>query len=151
MELSAKGQNGVVTFDGQFVTIERKGFLAASTQGRGTKRIPISQITAVQVKPAGRVTQGFISFTIGGSTEKKSRAGRQSQDAFQDENSLVFLYKSNGDVDALRAAVESAIAAGPVTAAPTAIDQISKLAELHATGVLTDSEFAAAKAKALGL
>jgi hypothetical protein len=30
-------------------------------------------------------------------------------------------------------------------------DQLSKLAELHASGVLTDEEFTAAKAKALGL
>ena len=38
--------------------------------------------------------------------------------------------------------------------APTAVDglgQLQKLAELHAAGVLTDEEFAAAKAKALGL
>ena len=31
------------------------------------------------------------------------------------------------------------------------IDQISKLAELHEEGILTDEEFAAAKAKALGI
>lgn len=33
----------------------------------------------------------------------------------------------------------------------SATDQLSKLAELHAAGVLTDDEFAAAKAKALGM
>lgn len=33
----------------------------------------------------------------------------------------------------------------------TAADQISVFAELHANGTLSDEEFAAAKAKALGL
>ena len=33
----------------------------------------------------------------------------------------------------------------------TDLDQLAKLAELHSDGVLTDEEFAAAKAKALGL
>lgn len=42
--------------------------------------------------------------------------------------------------------------AAPAAAAPVdAVEQVAKLAELHAAGVLTDEEFAAAKAKALGL
>ncbi|NCD21154.1 MAG: DUF4429 domain-containing protein, partial [Actinobacteria bacterium] len=49
--IHAKGLNGQVTFDGQFITIERKGFWAASSVGRGTKRIPLSSVTAVQWKP----------------------------------------------------------------------------------------------------
>lgn len=43
-------------------------------------------------------------------------------------------------------------AAASAPAAPSGdLDQLAKLAELHAAGVLTDDEFAAAKAKALGL
>ena len=41
----------------------------------------------------------------------------------------------------------------PAAPAPAAIDpadEIAKLAELHSSGALTDEEFAAAKAKALG-
>ena len=37
------------------------------------------------------------------------------------------------------------------TASGVAVDDLTKLAELHAAGVLTDEEFASAKAKALGL
>jgi Short C-terminal domain len=44
-----------------------------------------------------------------------------------------------------------AAAAPPQTAAPsTPIDQLKELGELHASGVLTDEEFAAQKAKLLG-
>lgn len=37
------------------------------------------------------------------------------------------------------------------TANGVAVDDLTKLAELHVAGVLTDEEFASAKAKALGL
>jgi Short C-terminal domain len=45
-----------------------------------------------------------------------------------------------------------AAAAPPPAAAPpdTPIDQLKELGELHASGVLTDEEFAAQKAKLLG-
>jgi hypothetical protein len=46
---------------------------------------------------------------------------------------------------------EAAPSAAAPAAAPTApIDQLKELGELHASGVLTDEEFAAQKAKLLG-
>ena len=49
--LQVRGHNGTVTYDGQFVTIARTGFLARATVGKGEKRIPLRHITAVQLKP----------------------------------------------------------------------------------------------------
>jgi hypothetical protein len=40
--------------------------------------------------------------------------------------------------------------APPAPAAPDPIEQLTKLAELHTQGILTDEEFAAQKAKLLG-
>ena len=48
----------------------------------------------------------------------------------------------------------AAPAAAPTTAAPAADDtsaKLQELANLHAQGILSDEEFAAAKAKALGI
>jgi len=153
--ISAKGQNGQLSFDGQFVTITRKGFLGVTTQGKGEKRIPVGQISAVQFKPAALVTQGFIQFTIPGGAEVKSRFGSQSQQAFQDENSVVFLHKSNADMQTIRDAVEQAIIKRSepqiIVSPPSASDELTRLAGLHAQGVLSDAEFAAAKARLLGL
>jgi|APCry1669189034_1035192.scaffolds.fasta_scaffold04316_4 hypothetical protein len=57
--------------------------------------------------------------------------------------------------DAAQAQAAAAAAApAPVAAAPAADDemaQIQKLATMHSQGLLTDEEFAAAKAKALGI
>ena len=150
MNLSAKGQNGTtVSFDGRFVTITR-GMM--SGQGRGEKRIATGSINAVQFKKAGKLGRGFISFTVGGGDEKASKIGGQIQSAWKDENSAVFLSTSNADFEAIRDAVEAAMTAP--TASPTAssgADEIAKLAELHAQGVLSDEEFTAAKMKALGI
>lgn len=150
MEITAKGQTGTLIFDGKLVTIQRKGFLAATTQGRGEKRIPVQSISAVQFKPAGRVTQGFISFTISGGSETKSKFGKQNKDAFLDENSLTFLYKSNDSMTTFRDAVETAMHA-PAATPGAGVDQLAQLAQLHAQGILSDEEFTAAKAKALGI
>lgn len=49
------------------------------------------------------------------------------------------------------AAQEPAAAAEPAASAADPMAEIQKLAELHTAGVLTDEEFAAAKAKALGI
>jgi len=51
-------------------------------------------------------------------------------------------------------AAAAAAAPAPVAAAPAQDDemaQIEKLASMHSQGLLTDEEFAAAKAKALGI
>lgn len=65
----------------------------------------------------------------------------------------------NNRAEARRDAAEQqqaaqAAAAAPAPAAAEADDpiaQVEKLAKLHAAGALTDEEFAAAKAKALGI
>lgn len=65
-----------------------------------------------------------------------------------------FENSSHGPLDKLRDLVaEHRTTAAPAAAAAPVdgVEQVAKLAELHAAGVLTDEEFAAAKAKALGL
>ncbi|MES1170198.1 MAG: SHOCT domain-containing protein, partial [Leifsonia sp.] len=52
------------------------------------------------------------------------------------------------DPDAVVATPVAAVAETPAT---SAADEIKKLAELHAAGILDDEEFAAAKKKALGI
>ena len=148
----AKGMGGQVDFDGTFVTIHRKGFLARSSHGKGDKRIPVSSITAVQWKPAGPFVNGFISFTMGGANEVTSRMGQQSFDAAKDENSVLFQRKQQAAFETLRADVEAAIVARntpPAQVADGPVAQLSELARLHDSGALSDEEFAQAKAKLL--
>jgi len=107
--ITAKGHTGQVSFDGRFVTIARKGGLARMSVGKGEKRIPVKAITAVQWKPAGKMINGFIQFTIAGGVERRSRPGSSTTGAVSDENSVVFTRKQMPDFEAVRSAIEEAI------------------------------------------
>lgn len=146
----AKGHNGVVTFDGSFVSILRKGFLARASIGKGEKRIPIVSVSAVQWKPAGPLVNGYIEFSLGGGNEKQSRFGSATTDAGHNENAVIFTRKQMPEFEALRRDVESAIAArhseaAAPAASPDLAGQIAQLAALRDQGILTDEEFAAKK------
>lgn len=107
----AQGHNGTVVFDGQFVSLQRKGFLARIPVGKGEKRIPLRSINAVQIKPAGPMMNGFIEFSLGGGDERRSQFGRQTVDAVNNENAVMFTRKQQSAFEQLRTVVEQAIAA----------------------------------------
>lgn len=76
----------------------------------------------------------------------KRRAQRQADQQYQDDaqdQRISGLEQQPGTVPAPRDSGEQA-------AAPSMADQLNQLADLHKQGVLSDDEFAAAKAKLLG-
>ncbi|MYV97262.1 DUF4429 domain-containing protein [Streptomyces sp. SID3343] len=156
--LTVKGYNGTVTFDGEFVILTRKGFIARSTVGKGEKRMHIGQITAVQWKQPGALVNGFIEFTLPGGNEGRSQLGRQTRDAVKNENAVVVTRAQAAAFESLRKALEAAIAEQhqvvpmpPSGGADAGLaEQIRQLGELHRAGVLTDDEFTAAKIRLIG-
>lgn len=146
--------SGFLRFDGRTVHIEHSGALSRLTVGKGSKRIPISQITAMHLKPAGAVVSGYLQFSIGGAVESRSQFGRSSYDAAGDENSIMFTQNEQPFFEAFREAVEQAIAAerqAQVSAAPDQdfVGQLKGIAELRESGVLTEEEFQQKKAEIL--
>ena len=108
--IHARGyMGGSVSFNGQWVTIHRAG-AQRLTHGQGDKRLHISQIAAVQLKPAGLLSNGFIQFTIAGGLDPQAAKGRRTLQAARDENSVVFTRKHQEEFELLRQAVENAIA-----------------------------------------
>ena len=152
--LEVKGHNGQIIFDGQTITITRRGILGRMTVGKGQKTIHIAQISGVQWKPAGPFVNGFIQFTVPGGNERRSQFGAQTTTAVNDENSVVFTTKHQAAFEQLRDAVNQAIATQhtPTQAAQPAgiADQLAKLADLHAQGVISVEEFEAGKKRILG-
>jgi hypothetical protein len=153
-EIECKGINGTVEFDGSFVTIKRTGALARMTVGKGEKRIPLSQITAVQWKQPSQLIRGFISFTIAGGIENKRGFGKQTVAAAKDENAVVVGHTQVTEFLELRSAIEAAIADhhAPSTRPAPPPEQPSKLKqlkELHDSGLLTDEEYEAKRAVAV--
>lgn len=107
--MEAKGHTGTVVFEGKLVTIKRDG-LGRVAQGRGDKVIPLRSLTAVQLKPAGLLSNGFIEFTIGGGSERTSRVGSATVGAVSNENAVVFTRKQQAAFEALRDEVNRALA-----------------------------------------
>ncbi|MFD8086991.1 DUF4429 domain-containing protein [Kitasatospora sp. NPDC059722] len=155
--IHAKGKTGQVHFDGQYVTITRNGLLARSVVGKGEKRLHVSQISAVRWKPAGLAVNGYVQFSLPGGNEIRSGFGSQTQKAVKDENSVVFTRSQQAGFEALRAAIEHAVAAhhAPRHPAPAAVasvaDELAKLGMLVRQGVITQRDFDTAKARLLGL
>ncbi|MGC5343659.1 DUF4429 domain-containing protein [Streptomyces sp. DT171] len=153
----AKGNGGQLSFDGTYVTIHRKGFIARATVGKGEKRLHVSQISAVQWKPAGWVTSGFIQLTVPGGNERRSAFGSQNHDASKDENSVLFTRDQAPAFEEIRTALDAAIArqhapAPAVAPAPggSLADELTKLGQLVQQGLMTQDEYTQAKARLLG-
>ena len=149
---------GYVAFDGYFVTIQHIG-LGRVTIGKGVKRVPITSISSVQIKPSGVVMAGFIQFSIAGGNEKVSAFGHQTMSAVKDENSITFGMGEDAAFIAIRDAVEAAqralhqpVAAAALKPTPAPDDifaQLEKLGKLRDAGVINDAEFEAKKAELL--
>jgi len=102
--VTVKGQAVTVAFDGRFVTISR-GRL--TSQGRGTRVIPVDQIAGVDMRPATLWTVGSFSLVLPGAVEHRKRSGRRNE--LRNENTVTFQRKSNEEFAALRDAVLAAI------------------------------------------
>lgn len=128
----------------KFTITPTRGPLSLAVQGlKGTKSIPFSSITSIQLKEAG-VVRGYIQFGIHGGIE--SRGGIMA--ATTDENTVFFTQKENGLAREIRDYIESRMTelrAPKVASVVNIADELQKLAALNAQGVLSDAEFAAAK------
>ncbi len=134
------------------VTITPKGILGFLNKGlKGTKEIPFASIIAVQFKEAGTIFSGYLQFTIPGGNE--SKGGLMAATA--DENTFMFAHtKNNAMAKEIKEHIDRAVRkartpqVGPNTT--NLSDELQKLAELKATGILSDEEFQAAKRKLIG-
>jgi hypothetical protein len=150
----AKGVNGQVTVSGDWMTIGRKGF-GRLGHSKGDRRIPLGSITAVQVRPAGGIANGFLRVSIPGSPERRGGLN----DATNDENAVIFTKKHADEFAAVQTYIETYISNRMTAAtqpqqvvhhaAPDLADQIRKLASLRDDGILTEEEFQAKKADLL--
>lgn len=140
-------------FRGDTVTITKRGLANALASGmNGARTIQISAITAVQMKPAGMLTPGYILFSYAGS--KPFMGG--VWEATQDPDTFLFGKDLTGQVAEFKALVEKKMRESKQPApAPannfsgTLTDELRKLAEFKQQGILSQEEFDAAKRKLL--
>lgn len=147
-----KGVNGQLKLYEDRVVITRKGFISKLTQGffKGDKTIYIHQITSIQIKKGGILTNGYIQFSLGGGVESK----RGIVDATKDENTVMFNYRHNDLVAKIKKYVENVMqkqreSVQKTSQIPSVADEIRKLKSLVEAGIITQEEFEAQKEKLL--
>ena len=85
--MTVEGLNGEIDLLEDRIKIRRKGGIAFLTQGlKGDKDILISQISSIQFKNAGALTNGYIQLAFLGGTESKGALFS----AVKDENTVMF-------------------------------------------------------------
>jgi hypothetical protein len=140
-----------LTISGDTVTIQKRGWANALASGmNGDRTIQVSSLTAVQMKPAGKITVGYILFSYAGS--KPFMGG--IWEATQDPDAFLFTNDLNGQVAEFKAKVERKMRESKHPAPanhPTVLltDELRKLAEFRQQGILSQAEFEAAKKKLL--
>ena len=131
------------------VVIRKRGFANAMASGiNGERSIPISTITAIQLKLGGWVA-GYILFSYAGS---KPFAGGIIE-ATHDPDAFLFDKSHNDEITAFKAKVEQLMreskTTSPVTVAPSLAEEIRKLSALKDEGILSQEEFNSAKRRLL--
>lgn len=153
MQLTVKGSDGTISFDGQTVTITRSGVLGRALHGGASEtRIPVDQITGVEVKKPG-VSRGRITLIVAGTVQRPGGMIEHGNDPMS-----VQWMRNREDVEALRDAIQAAIlsqrqAGAPAGSQPAAQDryaQLERLAGLRDSGVLDEAEFQREKQRILG-
>lgn len=140
-------------FNGDTVTITKRGLANALASGmNGARTIQISSITAVQMKPAGLLTPGYILFSYAGS--KPFMGG--IWEATQDPDTFLFRKDLTAQVAEFKSLVEKKMRESKQLAAAPAnnvsgslMDDLRKLVEFKNQGILSQAEFDAAKKKLL--
>lgn len=144
--------NNELELSGENIIIRRHGVAHAMAAGlTGERMIPISTLTAIQLKLGVWWSPGFILFSYAGS--KPFMGG--IIEATQDPDAFIFKKELNDEVSAFKAKVEEILqdskqqARSSPNPSGTLTDEIRKLADLKQQGLLSQEEFDAAKKKLL--
>lgn len=149
------GVNGQLLLYEDRVVIKRDGLLSKVSVGffKGNKTLYLNQISGIQVRPAGFLTNGYIQFTVPGGNEST----KGILDATKDENTVTFSRVDNPEVERIKAKIEElqrSMRDGGntvVQSAPSAADEIKKFKELLDQGIINENEYEAKKKQLLGI
>jgi hypothetical protein len=152
--ISANGQDGTGSFDGETVRLEWGWLADGKKRTVGNRAWPLAALEGVEWRPAVGMDWGWIRFRVGGD------AGIVSANPRLDPNCLALwgTKKESGNSAVLAAAIvgrmphpnanpETPSVAEPVAASDhdVLLRRLRELGDLHRDGVLTAEEFATAK------
>jgi len=157
--MQAEGVDGQLLLLEDGIRIKRREKTEYLARGlKGDKVMPYSQISSIEFKRAGMLTNGYIQFLLLG--EHKSREGISN--ATLDENTVMFRAAQQPVFDSIKTALETKIAAARTATAKATvpkvapqtlsyIEQLERLSSLRDRGIITEDEFTAKKRQILGI
>ena len=162
--MKAEGVNAYLLLLEDRIRVQRKEEKTFLNQGfRPNRDIPLRQITAIRLKRATTLGNGYIKFLLNGVDETRVTDDRR------DENTVLFRGAHELDFEKIKMAIEMKMATSEISTAsirtipssppqplpqPRAmsyIEELEQLAALRDKGVITEEEFAAKKRKILGI
>jgi len=146
-EYVLQGTNGTLECWPDRIVVRRQGGLARLGTGfakRSERTLPYDAVQSVEVEWAGRPFHpGYITFTLGGAEPPKRNPAAQRRD----EYAVAFRRRDNDTVREMKGYIEAHLRRVTASAddRPDRVDQLERLARLHAEGALSDQEFEAEK------
>lgn len=119
------------------LTDRRLFFLRDGMMSQASEDFPLDRVSSIQWSSG--MLQGKIQVFVSGNKSEITNVAKPEGKAI---------------VDSVRATIAGGAAAPPAPVSqgqPSDVEQLTKLAELHQLGILTDEEFAAKKAQVLGV
>jgi len=147
--MEARGLGGHLELLEAKIRIRRQGVGSFFLHGlKGDKEILVRQISSIQFKKAGKMTNGYIQFSFLGGQE----AQRGIFQATQDENTVMFNSFQQPSFERIKAAIEERMTLLESGGKGVSyLDELERLASMRDKGIITDEEFNAKKHKLLGL
>lgn len=160
--IEIKGMNGQIKVFEDYIILSRNGITAKTFFGfKGERTIYYKDLSAIEYKKPSFFVTGYFQFIFSG-TEQKSISFNslgKSKKSLEDENTVA-IRGVDPDITSLAEKVnkilqerlksyKSLSTTQSANVSPSLADEIAKLAELKAKGLLDDEEFIAAKQKLL--
>jgi hypothetical protein len=139
-------QDELVVYEDK-LTITPKGFIGLMNKSfKGTKTIYFNTITGLEMRSCSNpLMGGYLQFEVN---------GVRGSEGVSDENTFLYVKTSDNEmVEKIKLFVEGKMTASKAQpqSAPSTADEIAKLADLKAKGVISEDDFNKAKNKLLGI
>jgi len=157
-----KGQNGKIMVFDDHIAISRATFGGFMSQGgyAGDRQFFYRDITSIEYRKPTFMANGYFKIIVPGTTDTSAKVGlfKSSTESMQDPNTVVlraFSSKVGEETDKIYKLIMEKLTeakkdkSAPAQPASSKMDELKKLGELKAAGILTEEEFQKEKDKLL--
>jgi len=155
-----KGQNGKIIVHNDYLVISKKTFGGFLSQGgsSGDRRYYYKDLITLEYKKPTIMANGYYKAIVQGTVETNAKVGlfSSSMSSAKDQNTIIlraFTKKVGEETDRIYNIIMQKISEAkkekPAQATSSKMDELKKLGDLKASGIITDEQFQKEKEKLL--